>query len=71
MSDWRNTEGIDFYIKTRGSHGDGMWIGLFCSLCGPVQASAEGPSSDLGYLSAAAQSHLERKHADLLREDTP
>lgn len=64
--DWRNAEGIDFYVEPRGT--EAGWIALACSVCGPVQASAAGPASDLGGLSVAAQSHLEHKHADLIAE---
>lgn len=64
--DWRNAEGVGFYVEPRGA--EAGWIGLVCSVCGPVQATAAGPASDLGYLSAAAQSHLEHKHADLTAE---
>lgn len=67
--DWRNAEGIDFWLRIRGSFGDGMWIGLVCSLCGDVQATAEGEPSDLGGLCVTAQGHMERRHADLLDGD--
>ena len=64
--DWRNCEDIDFHVKS-GRSADGVtWIWLKCSLCGNVQATAEGGPSDLGYLSVAAQMHLERKHAELI-----
>jgi hypothetical protein len=64
---WRNAEGIGFYVRAWGiAHREPQWVGLFCSLCGLVQTTAEGPPSDLGYLSVVAQSHMERKHAGLL-----
>ena len=63
MIRWDNIEGLDFYIETRGPTGDGkQWIGLFCSQCGPVQATAEGPPTDLADLALAAQGHCERRH---------
>lgn len=62
---WDNIEDLDFYIETRGrtDHGD-AWIGLLCSQCGPVQATAEGPPSDLADLVLAAQRHVDKRHSD-------
>jgi hypothetical protein len=62
---WENWEAGDFYIETRGPAGDGkVWLGLVCSACGNVQATCEGPPTDLGSLSTVAQQHYERKHAE-------
>jgi len=60
---WYDWEDGDFYLATRGEVEPGQyWIGLVCSVCGNVQATAEGPTTDLLTLTIVAQDHFERKH---------
>jgi hypothetical protein len=62
---WEDWEGGDFYLVTRGEVEPGrFWIGLVCSVCGNVQACAEGPTADLGGFGVAAQFHFEQKHQE-------
>jgi hypothetical protein len=57
--EWENAEDLDFTVTS--APGDGVtWIWLRCSACGPLTAAAQ--PRDLGYLSADAQLHYERKH---------
>lgn len=59
---WENAEDTDFYVKSaRSSDGTG-WLWLVCSQHGQLQATADGPATDLGFLVVAAQRHFEEKH---------
>ena len=63
---WEQCEEIDFSVESVQGAGGIVWIRLNCSSCGNVQATAE--PNDLGYLTAIAQNHFERKHPDLITD---
>lgn len=59
---WEDAEDVDFHVQTAASSDGTVWLWLVCSQHGNLQATRDGVSTDLGFLSTAAQLHYEEKH---------